>query len=866
MILGRSSKPRSRASIACAGCRSRRTKCIIADGQSSCERCSRLNRTCVLRDDDERKRPVTKAQVNALIRRIGSLEQRLSDAGLDIPPVLDAAPLTTQHEHGQSTTSQAAARDDGADTSTPGGSLQAATASDYGRGATTLQVDGPSLPYLPHTLDNSLETRPTWTQSLSQPPVQAHSANSSSDYGTGPGSGSNGSVSSASDHQGTGPSATMDESNSSRMTPATSASGPASSIAVYAADSFNGHLPSSTGSMRGPGGHSRFVGITTNCHMYSNMYCDENKEARLECEKDVARTRSFLAAIPYEAHRHLIHQFWNCYNSIIHIVHRGAFETDSGDTVLGAGLPGLGGPSSGSYYTPYLHVCILAVGFRYADRTRPEIHALATPEGESLLHDEAKRLADYELKVPGGVPSVQSLLLMGDLECGVGRYSTGWMYAGMACRLIFDLGLNRQCGQQAGQSLLDMEVKRTVLFASIVIDRFWGLFLGRPTSIKFADISISNGPDQLHPMHGCLPMGLECRFETEIYESLIRLTNTASKLTDAAHRHYTTSDPSSYYFVTGLHRELRAWYCQLPRHLRWTPTNLARNPPSAFFNLHQQYHTLFILMYRPFLSAGKAPPVGTHNTGGGLAVGADEERENDYADRDGNEQDLGVDSVMDMARKTCFAHAIEIARIYEVFCARFEYRTMFVTGMQHAATAAFAIVDGLEETATTDKPKLAKTLLHLQRLAESLYAHASVYYPARVMTGVLFRVLGEYRQARQHEQQVQQNIALQSTNAKPSWPAMHALLPTDQTKPQPHPPQAASYAQGQPSDWTGLIHSNGRTASGISAVEHAHSRGTLQALDPGKATNSGGFADIEFDSDTWESIMNTLSQPVRYGV
>jgi hypothetical protein len=35
-----------------------------------------------------------------------------------------------------------------------------------------------------------------------------------------------------------------------------------------------------------------------------------------------------------------------------------------------------------------------------------------------------------ELERPGGIPSVQAFLLLGDLECGIGRDNTGWMYAG----------------------------------------------------------------------------------------------------------------------------------------------------------------------------------------------------------------------------------------------------------------------------------------------------------------------------------------------------------------------------------------------------------------------------------------------------
>jgi hypothetical protein len=49
-------------------------------------------------------------------------------------------------------------------------------------------------------------------------------------------------------------------------------------------------------------------------------------------------------------------------------------------------------------------------------------------------------MLDHELERPGGIPSVVALLLLGDLECGVGRDNLGWLYGGMAVRLAFDIG------------------------------------------------------------------------------------------------------------------------------------------------------------------------------------------------------------------------------------------------------------------------------------------------------------------------------------------------------------------------------------------------------------------------------------------
>jgi hypothetical protein len=80
------------------------------------------------------------------------------------------------------------------------------------------------------------------------------------------------------------------------------------------------------------------------------------------------------------------------------------------------------------------------MGYRFANKERLDIRRIGLPGMESTLHREAKYMLDHELERPGGIPSVVALLLLGDLECGVGRDNLGWMYGGMAVRLAFDIG------------------------------------------------------------------------------------------------------------------------------------------------------------------------------------------------------------------------------------------------------------------------------------------------------------------------------------------------------------------------------------------------------------------------------------------
>jgi hypothetical protein len=74
------------------------------------------------------------------------------------------------------------------------------------------------------------------------------------------------------------------------------------------------------------------------------------------------------------------------------------------------------------------------MGYRFADCSRPDMQRITVAPRESWLHREAKYMLDFELERPGGITSVVALLILGDLECGVGRDNLGWLYAGMAVR------------------------------------------------------------------------------------------------------------------------------------------------------------------------------------------------------------------------------------------------------------------------------------------------------------------------------------------------------------------------------------------------------------------------------------------------
>jgi hypothetical protein len=164
----------------------------------------------------------------------------------------------------------------------------------------------------------------------------------------------------------------------------------------------------------------RFFGPTTSMNLLSVTTLDKTLE-RHESHWPIAL---ILPDLTPEAHDYLMEIFWTCHNSGIHLVHKDAFYDDQQ----------CGGTR---FYSVFLHVCMLAISLRYASKDRQDIQRLVLKgQVSSTLHMKAKCMAKTEIERPGGIPSIQALFLLADIECMSGRDDTGWMFAGKWLRLF----------------------------------------------------------------------------------------------------------------------------------------------------------------------------------------------------------------------------------------------------------------------------------------------------------------------------------------------------------------------------------------------------------------------------------------------
>ncbi|KAL4868297.1 fungal-specific transcription factor domain-containing protein, partial [Aspergillus spectabilis] len=453
-------------------------------------------------------------------------------------------------------------------------------------------------------------------------------------------------------------------------------------------------------------GQGRYFGPTTNCHIYLDIG-SESEESRRQAREQGRRTQRVLSGLPQPSQDYLMRLFWKHYNAVIRVVDQEAFE---------AGRDAGGGP----FYSGFLHICILAAGYRFADKQRPDMLRIALPGRESLLHREAKYMLDYEMERPGGLPSIAALLLLGDLEVGCGRDNAGWLYSGMAYRLCFDVGLHLD-RSGSGLSQRDIGIGRMTLWACVIFDRYWALFLGRPTALKPDDLEIYELSQQFDKLGTSPPTSEDKTLELQIYQALFELMEMAGKCTSISSRS-ADHERVMYLRMAALDSELEKWYARLPKALQYTTQNAASAPPS-FFLLHQQYYSTMIMLHRPF--AGYDDILDSRG--------------------DSNRKQSGqVKHLSALSQGTCTTCAGRIAQIFWQQRRRFDTRRIFVTGLQHAGNAATALVAAI--ASTRDMAANDRSMRYLECLVAVLDDMSEPYQPAEQMAKIYKTVLQELRE------------------------------------------------------------------------------------------------------------------------
>lgn len=234
----------------------------------------------------------------------------------------------------------------------------------------------------------------------------------------------------------------------------TSRVSPPKAVQDQPGDSALSRLLSKTGRLSADAGRLRYFGTSTSICMFDPHFPASMSPDPSPTECEASR---MIGELSGETHAHILDQYWTFYNSIVEVVPKEPFlEGHSTD--------------NGELYSLFLHLTVLAIGLRFVDKERSDVIKLMISPYESIFHRQAKSMVESGLERRGGLPSVQALLLLADLEGGAGKDMTGWMYAGMACRMFFDLGLNLT-SISPGLSGWEAEMRQKVAAACVIVDR-----------------------------------------------------------------------------------------------------------------------------------------------------------------------------------------------------------------------------------------------------------------------------------------------------------------------------------------------------------------------------------------------------------
>lgn len=115
----------------------------------------------------------------------------------------------------------------------------------------------------------------------------------------------------------------------------------------------------------------------------------------------------------------------------------------------------------------------------------------------------------------------------------------------------------------------------------MALSRLWSLYLGRPTTLKTADISPSCLSFDFDRLLSCRSIAHEKKVGTRVYESLLQLMELASPLCDN-HLPSSSDTTESYFKMAATYQSLKRWYAALPSDLRWPPQTQEKLPASYF--------------------------------------------------------------------------------------------------------------------------------------------------------------------------------------------------------------------------------------------------------------------------------------------
>lgn len=228
--------------------------------------------------------------------------------------------------------------------------------------------------------------------------------------------------------------------------------------------------------------------------------------------------------------------------------------------------------------------------------------------GGRFYHRFKELLAD-EIDQPS-IPTAVALLLCGASLVSHGKQSAGWVFCGIAYRMIIDLGCHlsmEEMQQHSGgpskdkppsrSTVVEFEIRKRVFWGAYMTDKFQSLYLGRAPALRSSEAQL---PKELLDCYEELELwepyrGLEAAsvdmgqpayqprpaYAVSTFSSLLELAEITSRVIDAFYSKgcMNISKEDIRPTKTDIERQLENWARSLPSHLHFDPDTCPTPPP-----------------------------------------------------------------------------------------------------------------------------------------------------------------------------------------------------------------------------------------------------------------------------------------------
>ncbi|KAF8847100.1 nitrogen assimilation transcription factor NirA [Acephala macrosclerotiorum] len=331
--------------------------------------------------------------------------------------------------------------------------------------------------------------------------------------------------------------------------------------------------------------------------------------AALERQKEFSiRLLPDIDGVPLNLAMHLLDLHWNRQHHTFLLTYRPAFMRD---LVHG-----------GQYCSKFLLNAIFACASKYSDRIELRDDPLDSLTAGRRFFRRCDELLLHEPPwSKPNIPTVVGFLLLGSTFVSLGEISRGWSYSGFALRMAFDLGLHLDC-RKPGSNAEDVEIRKRVYWGAFICDKLQSLYLGRPFMMQSRDCHVSTElidtmeeldlwvpyvdpefPDPAQRFYNPTPV-----HSVSTFQQLCDLSKLMERVISRFYSVGATPNKAQT-ALRNLDASLTRWHEELPSSIAYEPWS--EDPAMSqklvspnVMNLHNTYHSLVILLHRPFISEG----------------------------------------------------------------------------------------------------------------------------------------------------------------------------------------------------------------------------------------------------------------------